>query len=156
MLFDESDDDVDAPWRESLADAVGDDEEYPPTRPDRHPLQQQSLDLMVRLHHAFELPEGQRNAQLELLHRGAGDVMGGLAQALGSERWQPPPRLAVPQLKRALRGAAYAQGALFSLRAEGVASDELFAEVRAALQSLETGALDELRRIREAAEECKE
>jgi hypothetical protein len=79
--------------------------------------------------------------------------MGGLAQALGTEDWQPPPALAVPQLKRALRGAAYAQGALFSLRAEGIASEEIFNELRATLQTLEHGTLDELRRLREAAEE---
>ena len=151
-FLDESDDDEDAPWRESLPDAVR-DEEYLETRIDRHPLQKQSLDLMLRLHQLFDLPEDQRNAHLELLYRGAGDLMGGLAQALGSQDWQPPPSLAVPQLKRALRGAAYAQGALLSLRADGIASEEVFDELRATLRTLEHGTLDELRRIREAAEE---
>ena len=94
----------------------------------------------------------ERNAHLELLHRGVGDLMDGLVQALGSEDWQPPPRLAVPQLKRALRGAAYAQGTLFTLRADGIASEELFKELHATLQTLEQGTLDELRRIREDAE----
>jgi hypothetical protein len=147
----DSEDDEDAPWRESLPDAVR-DEEYLETRID-HPLQKQSQDLALRLYHLFQLPEDQRNAHLELLHRGVDELMDGLALALVTEDSQPPPRLAVPQLKRALRGAAYAQGALFSLRAEGIANEQIFSELRATLQTLEHGTLDELRRIREAAEE---
>lgn len=107
---------------------------------------------MLRLHYLFELPEDQRNAQLELLHRGVGGLMGGLVQGLGSEDWQPPPELAIPQLKRALRGAACAQGALFSLRSQGLATEEIFNELSTTLKSLEHGTLDELRRIRESAE----
>ncbi len=123
------------------------------TRIDHHPLQKQSQDSVLRLYHLFQLPDDQRNAHLELLHRSVGDLMGGLVQALGTDDWQPPPQLAVPQLKRALRGAAYAQGALFSLRTEGIASEDIFDELHATLQTLEHGTLDELRRIREAAEE---
>ncbi len=149
-FFDEADED--APWLESLPDAVR-DEEYLETRIDHHPLQKQSQDLILRVYRAFELPDDQRNTRLELLQRGTGELMGGLVQALGSEDWQPPPRLAVPELKRALRGAANAQAALFSLRAEGVASDEIFKELRGTLQALEHGILDELRRIREETEE---
>jgi hypothetical protein len=52
-----------------------------------------------------------------------------------------------------LRGAAFAQGALFSLRAEGVANEEVLSELHAALKSIEDGTLDELRRLRETAEE---
>jgi hypothetical protein len=147
---DESDDDEDAPWRESLPDALR-NEEYE-TRIDRHPLQKQALDLELRLYHLLELDD-RRNAHLELLYRGLGDLAGGLVQALGCEDWQPPPSLAVPQLKRALRGAAYAQGALFSLRAEEIASEEVFNELHGALKTLEDGTLDQLRRIREAREE---
>lgn len=60
------------------------------------------------MYHLFKLPEGQRNVHLELLRRGAGDLMGGLAQALSTEDGQVPTWLSVPQLKRALRGAASA------------------------------------------------
>jgi hypothetical protein len=149
---DDSDDDEDAPWRASLPDAVR-DELAAKTSIDHHPLQKQSQDLMLRLYGLFPPPDNERNAQLELLHRGVGELMDGLAQALGSEDWQPPSRLSVPQLKRALRGAACAQGALFSLRAAGIASEGVFRELRTTLQTLEHGALEELRRSRESAEE---
>jgi hypothetical protein len=153
VFLDEFDDDDEhAPWRESLLDAARDEEDVE-MRIDWHPLQKQSQDLTVRLFRLFVLPDDQRNAHVELLHRGAGDLMGGLVQALGSEDWRPPPQVAVPHLKRALRGAAYAQGALFSLRAEGLVGEAIFAELRAALQTLEHGTLDELRRLRDAAEE---
>jgi hypothetical protein len=73
--------------------------------------------------------------------------MGGLAQALG-----PAPTgmvgLSVVQLKRALRGAAFAHGAIFPLRVEGLLDDRVFDQLRRELEELETEILAELARLR--------
>ena len=54
------------------------------------------------------------------------------------------------QLKRALRGAAFAPGALFPLRADGVIDEGIFQELHATLEGLQSDIYDELRRRREA------
>ena len=82
------------------------------------------------LHNQFANADAVHEPQLQILFRGAGDLMGGLAQALsrglgddedddGSEFSlldEIQFGLTVTQLKRALRGLAFARGALFNLR----------------------------------------
>src|SRR5262249_4308722 len=88
-------------------------------------------------------------SSLSTLFQGAGDAMGGLAQALsgGAEEDDPDEcGLRVTQLKRALRGAAFARGALFPLRS--AVTPELFDELRRTLRQLEQDIFQELSRLR--------
>ncbi len=148
----------DEPWRESLPDAVRDDDaefdadddaQDEPFGSDRHPLQQQSMDLMLRLYDLFKSFEGSRTSHIDILHYSAGEMMGGLAQALGTRDMGLDFGLNVVQLKRTLRGAAFALGALISLRAEDILDDTVFAELRDTIKTLEADILDELRRLRD-------
>jgi len=147
------------PWRESLPDAIcgleGDGDVA--GRP-HHPLQRRAFDLMLRLHKLLTSRKKGTKAsgrhQDALLH-GAGDMMGGLAQALGSDDWQPLSGLSVVQLKRALRGAAFALGALFPLRTDGTLDEPAFKELRNTIQGLQADMYAELSRLRQRREdEC--
>jgi len=53
------------------------------------------------------------------------------------------------QLKRALRGAAFALGALIPLREEPVLDKTVLQELRHSIQCMEAEILDELQRIQE-------
>jgi hypothetical protein len=163
---DESDEDEDhEDWRDSLpeelpADAfaegsVGDDESSDAAfgggfeRLDRHPLQQRASDLLMRLHKLLP-PETRSPDSTGVLMHGALDISGGLAQALSfPEGDEFSAGLCVVQLKRSLRGAAFAQGALFPLRADGLIDEETFKELYATLNGLQSDIYDELRRRRE-------
>jgi hypothetical protein len=157
-----------ADWRESLVEPLGDeqsadeqelcgDENDPFNRSDRHPLLGRVMDLLMQIHDLFK-NQKVRSSHHYVLERGAGELMGGLAQALGSAReaageldfksgWD------LVQLKRALRGAAFALGSLCPLRAEDAIDDRAFAELRGTIKSIESDTFTELRRLREAREE---
>ena len=78
---------------------------------------------------------------------GACEISGGLAQALSFEDDDEfAAGLCVVQLKRALRGAAFAPGALFPLRADGLIDEGVFKELHATLEGLQSDIYDELRR----------
>jgi hypothetical protein len=84
-----------------------------------------------------------------VLFQGAGDALGGLAQALSEdEEDRNPDRygLCITQLKRALRGAAFARGALFSLRHR--LTGEQFNELHQQLEQMEQGIWSEVGRLR--------
>ena len=68
--------------------------------------------LMVRLHKLLSDRAGD-NCYAAMLRRGAGEVMGGLAQALGVRPLLNDFGLGIVQFHRALRGAAFAHGASF-------------------------------------------
>jgi hypothetical protein len=73
------------PWRESLPEAIfeADKDGESADRP-RHPLQQRASDLMLRLNTLLTTrPEAIGSHQDVLLH-GAGEMMGGLAQAVNA------------------------------------------------------------------------
>ena len=77
------------------------------------------------------------------------EISGGLAQALGfDDDDEFAAGLCVVQLKRALRGAAFALGALFPLRADGLIDESIFEELHATLEGLQSDIYDELRRRR--------
>ena len=57
--------------------------------------------------------------------------------------------LALVQLKRALRGVAFARGALYPLRMEGRLSESDFEELQATLKQLDEGIFEQLSRIRD-------
>ncbi len=114
---------------------------------ERHPLLQQATDFMVHLHSVFRDADDQAAPSLHTLFAGAGDMVGGLAQALsGHEKDIDDYGLCVIQLKRALRGAAFARGALFSLRPS--VSAEKCSELIRTAGELEKGIFRELGRVR--------
>jgi hypothetical protein len=106
------------------------------------------MDLLKQLHAVFRDADPCLTSELRTLFQGAGDVMGGLAQALAREDEDDRDLygLRVTQLKRALRGAAFARGALFSLRP--AASAEQFKELQGTLRQLEQDIFHELGRLR--------
>jgi hypothetical protein len=126
---------------------AGDD---PFARRERHPLLRRAMDLLHEVHEVFSDADRRYEAALDTLFQGLGDAMGGLAQAV-SERSDEDDEemygLRVVQLKRALRGAAFAGGALFPMRTALPAEqlDDLHAKVSA----LEEDIFQELRRVRE-------
>ena len=143
-------DEEDEPWRESLPEVIGEaDEEGELADRQRHPLQRRAFDLMLRLRELLGTGAEAAGSHLDVLLGGAGDMMGGLAQALGSDDFRPLSGLSMVQLKRALRGAAFALGALFPLRTDGTLDEPAFNELRQTIQTLQTEIFAELCRIRQ-------
>ena len=104
----------------------------------------------MRLHKVLP-PETKSGGSAGALMTGACEIGGGLAQALSFEDDDEfAAGLCVVQLKRALRGAAFALGALFPLRADGVIEKGIFQELHATIKTLQSDIYDELRRRRQA------
>ncbi len=141
------------PWRKSLDELPEnngplEDEDEPFGKP-RHPLQQLAWDLMLRLYKLLENTATSAESHRGVLLHGAGEISGGLAQALGGDDdWEPPAGLAMVQLKRALRGAAFASGALYPLRTDGTLDQASFQELHDLLEKLQEGIYAELLRLR--------
>jgi hypothetical protein len=132
----------------------------------RHPLLRRAMDLMLRLHNLFKDADDRCEQQIRTLFQGTGDVMGGLAQAMGDYGFaemaaqgdEAAPYhgldeiergLRIVQLKRALRGAAFARGAMAPLRAAAVLKDNKpLEEAEAELKSIEHEVFQELSRVR--------
>ncbi len=146
----------DESWRESLPPELeSDDDSFDNFERERHPLQQQASDMHVRVLTLFKGAAERQSSHIGTLLHGVGEIGGGLAQALvrrDTERDGLQRGLALVQLKRALRGAAFASGALFPLRADGLLSDEDFADLQRTLKQLEAGIAGKLTRIREERE----
>lgn len=144
------------PWRESLPDASRDADEDASDDwsgdEERHPLLERVMDLNQRLYDRAAAADGRQNENFRSLLGATGEMLGGLAQALGSRDFEPPSGLSLVQLKRALRGAAFAFGMLFPLRADGCLGPAEFDELLATLQSLQNDIYTELARLREARE----
>jgi hypothetical protein len=105
--------------------------------------------LLKRLQEVFRDTGPRFEPSLRSLFQGAGDVMGGLAQALSgreSEYDLDGYGLRVAQLKRALRGAAFARGSLFGLRP--VVPAERWEELYRTLKQMEQEVFQELGRLR--------
>jgi hypothetical protein len=154
----------DEPWRdeekepfagsfegeEQAIDAeIGSEEDAPFERDDeRHPLLNSSMDILKDLHTTFRQADKQFESALRTLFQGAGDAMGGLAQALSGREEDDLDDygLRVTQLKRALRGAAFARGALFALRPAMSAGQ--FEDLFRRLGQLEKEIFAELTRLR--------
>jgi hypothetical protein len=143
-------------WRESLEDLDEEpDDESADTWLDdrqRHPLLERVTELNKRLYDLAVAAEGSADHNFHSLLGAAGEMLGGLAQALGSPDFEPLSGLSVVQLKRAIRGAAFAFGILFPLRDEGALTPDEFDELADTLQSLQTDIYAELVRVREARE----
>lgn len=166
-LPDEEDEPEDEPWRaadqdpfagplddegepEEAGSEDGDESDDPFAKEERHPLLKEAMDLLKHLHELLGDADPGLEPSLRTLFQGAGDTMGGLAQALsGRAEGEDDPDdygLHVVQLKRALRGAAFARGALYSLRT-GV-TDEQFAELQRRLGQMEKDIFQEISRLR--------
>jgi hypothetical protein len=135
-------------WDDELSDDELSDEEETFEAMMRHPLQQRAGDLLMRLHNV--LPREERSpGTIGVLMQGALDMSGGLAQALCFKDRDPfSAGLSVVQLKRALRGAAFAQGALFPIKADALIDEAVFEELHATLQGLHNDIYEEVRRRR--------
>jgi hypothetical protein len=157
------DEEEDEPWRKSLpetSDESDDDGDFVDGRP-RHPLQRQAFDLMLRLNKLLGAGKGEAGSHQGILMHGAGEIMGGLAQALegpslfssdAEDDLQPSLGLSVVQLKRALRGAAFALGALFPLRTDGTLNEATFGELHETIERVQTDIFAELSRLRQRRE----
>jgi hypothetical protein len=149
-------DDKDASFGEALAEEAAQDvtgfreagdDPFEAHIEERDPLLQKAIDLLLRLDTLFPDADPRSVPALGTLFQGAGDVMGGLAQAL-SDRGDDDDLygLRVAQLKRALRGAAFARGALFPLRSS--MSREHFDELFQTLGEMVNAISSELGRVR--------
>jgi hypothetical protein len=146
---------VDEPWLESLPDDVWSDQNDDDcfAAMEKHPLQQQATDLLMMLYGIAETVPDQ-SANLDALLRNAGEITGGLAQAL------PPPAdfeedddhtgLSIVQFKRALRGAAFVRGCLFLVREEQLVTAAQFTELMNSTDSLSRKILELLRSMRQS------
>ncbi len=102
---------VDEPWRDDddsppLGESLGeaDDDPFEAEDEEPHPLLQEAMDLLERLHSLFRDAGPRLAPLLSLLYQGAGDALGGLAQALSHRDHDAGEYgLRVVQLKRALR-----------------------------------------------------
>ena len=170
-MFEALEDEKDESWRDSLPEDVfqtdeqfdsdedpldedSSDDEEPDDWPDdeHHPLLERVMDLDQRLFDLAGAGEGRQNENFQRLLGAMGEMRGGLAQALGSRDFEPLSGLSLVQLKRALRGAAFAVGMLFPLRADGVLSPAQFDDLMEAIKSLQDDIYGELARVREARE----
>ncbi|MFM9962010.1 MAG: hypothetical protein ACKV2Q_12385 [Planctomycetaceae bacterium] len=108
------------------SDKVFDDEMEREERHD-HPLLRRATELWHSLTDQFKDADARHEPQLRTLFRGVGDLVGGLAQATSGafdrdddDAFSPLDEmqfgLTVTQLKRSLRGIAFARGALCNLR----------------------------------------
>lgn len=87
----------------------------------------------------FELAnnDSEKSSFMNILTRACMDIMGGLVQATSLDLDVVTSRaLAITQLKRAFTGHAYAQGAVFGLRAEEAITQEQSTELRAQLEAI--------------------
>ena len=154
-----SDDDGElAPRGESVEhDAAAEGARFRETTDDRfkidadelHPRLQRAMDLPLNLDTLFRDVDPRFASSLGTLYRGAADAMDGLAQALSRSDAAADHNVRVVRLRRALRGAAFARGALFPLRA--TISAEQFAELFRVLEQLQTDIFSELGRVRHRA-----
>jgi hypothetical protein len=140
------------PDRTSWDEARADEDGAMAERLDRHPLLSAATDLQVRVYGLLGAGDQAQGSHVSVLLSGLADLTGGLAQALlepRSEIFEGVHRgWSLAQFKRALRGAAFAQGALFPLQAEGRISKADLEGLRETLTQISDAVHDELARVR--------
>jgi hypothetical protein len=148
------------PWQESLAEEVGDDDDNDEgdglgriARMQRHPLQQQATNLLLALEEATRAADD-RSPAVDTLIRSAMEITGGLAQVLplspSYDMDDGEAGLALVQLKRALRGAAFVQGALFLLRGEKALEEAPFKQFMDESSAISKQIIELIRTVRES------
>ena len=161
-MGDQDDEDEDEPWRESLPeiydggdDSDGlDDDDFDDrlSSRSRHPLSERAMDLRCRLHHLSVASGRPIDDNFANLLAAAGEILGGLAQALSDWNEAVSSGLTLVQLKRAIRGTAFAFGMLFPLRADGLLSPAEFQELADTITSIREDIHAELTQCREKRE----
>lgn len=150
-MSDELDDD-DLPLDSTDGDDEFDHEQFEEVELEDHPLLEFASDLHLRVIQLVKEADEKQSTLVGSLLRGMGDITGGLAQAL-TGRDTPLDSFArglcLVQLKRALRGAAFARGAVYPLQAAAVLSSNHCDELQQDLTRLVDGIHVELARIRE-------
>jgi hypothetical protein len=146
---------VDEAWQESLleSDELASENDF---FNKRHPLQEQATKLLLTLHEAVKgVNQTAESGYLDVAMQGLGEIGGGLAQALpvrlpGSDGDDDAAALGLSavQLKRALRGAAFAHSALIGARHDNLVAEDIFQELIEGIDELQTSVLGELRSIR--------
>ena len=151
----EDDDDLPADPEERLSQASEsnndtDEGEFGLPDRDEHPLLERASQLYLRMHELFkDAPAGEQGA-MHTLFQGAGDLCGGLAQAMSPrEDFIDDRGLRIVQLKRALRGAAFARGALYNVDKAMVPRD-VSKTLVTTLEKIEEEMFAELGRLRES------
>jgi len=123
------------PWQESLLSPFFASTDESPRRI-THPAVIQAQEFLMQLI-KLDSAHSTHNAFLSVACRGAGDMMGGLAQATASEFDSRIDRaIAISQLKRALTGHAFARGAVFGLRSANTINQETSAQLHDQLAAL--------------------
>ena len=146
---------ADEPWQESLleSDELASENDF---FDKRHPLQEQATNLLFTLHEAVKgVNQTAEGGYLDVAMQGLAEIGGGLAQALpvrlpGSDGDDDAASLGLSavQLKRALRGAAFAHGALIGARQDKLIAEDVFQELIDGIKELQTSVLGELKSIR--------
>ncbi len=150
-------------WKQDADGAVAEsDEDFAgeleaDERRDR-PLLRRATELWHSMTDQFENADAQHEPQLRTLFRGLGDLVGGLAQSTSrafeeqeddafSRMDEIHFGLTVTQLKRSLRGIAFARGALCNLR--GIIDPSDADRFHSTLKNLNDDIVEELHRVRE-------
>jgi hypothetical protein len=139
-------------WFESETDEVDADESANDGKSERHPLLRRSTELFLSLTKLCGEESSQTNPALTTLYQGAADLCGGLAQALSFRKNDVEiDGLRVVQFKRALRGAAFARGAIYSLGSR-LAADRAN-ELIQSLEQMETDIFAEMAKLHSQEDE---
>ena len=159
-LLDEEPFDVETDaWKQDADDAVAEfDDELEADERHDHPLLRRATELWHTLTNQFENADAAHEQNLRTLFRGLGDLVGGLAQATSrafedddNDEFSPMAEiqfgLTVTQLKRSLRGIAFARGALCNLRGAIEPADA--EQFRSTLKKINDDIVEELHRVRE-------
>jgi hypothetical protein len=121
-------------------------------RMERHPLQQQATKLFMDFHQVSKRVD-KRPGNIDTLLVNAMEITGGLAQVVPMlptyEMDENQAGLALVQLKRALRGAAFVRGTLHLLRSDKTLTDDEFRRFIAEANAIATQITNLLRSIRE-------
>jgi hypothetical protein len=147
------------PWQASLPEAVrsdrDEDDDDPFERMERDPLKRRATELLMEFYKRFDR-SGEQSVAVDLLMRNAMEMTGGMAQALplspAYEMDDSEAGLALVQLKRSLRGAAFVRGALFLLRGEKAVEKEEFHRYMDEIDAISKEITELLRGIREGRE----
>jgi hypothetical protein len=127
----------DASWRESLGSSDESDDNWSADHSRaRHPAHEAAERLYLRLAD-FGRSLMTENGFFRSALNGAGELLGGLAQATGRELDSRPERAAViVQLKRALKGLAFCRGGVYGLRAADLLDENSHREIQEELRKI--------------------
>ena len=134
--FDEDESDSSEARKKHSLDDGDDDFESPP--PEKHPLMKRMTRLTMRV---MKLPErggDTPNGPMNQMVKGIFEMSGGLTQVFGATAdGEAPYGQILMQLKRALRGAAFAHGGLIPAKHMGLINENDFSEIYSEVAEIE-------------------